>query len=174
MLDQLKPRSPTNIEVFDIGTVNLETAGKEDKIRVANLLFKMVSRIVREGRISASKNTGPSLPIIEKDIGHKIKAQFKETYANTCRIDRQIYDGDIFIHHHNEIRRGPGSYEFEENLVWIVLYGQEIFRALWGWNKVDNKSLVISTSSEAREVYGEIQKKWKAISYNDDLKDQLP
>jgi hypothetical protein len=164
MLDQLKPRSPTNIEVFDIGTVNLETAGKEDKIRVANLLFKMVSRIVREGRISASKNTDTRPPILEKDIGHRIKAQFKETYANTCRIDRQIYDGDIFIHHHSETKRGPGSYEFEENLVWIVLYGQEIFRALWHWNKVDNKSLVISTSSEAREVYAEIQKRWQEIA----------
>ncbi len=164
MLDQLKHRSPADIEVFDIGTVNLETAGKEDKTRVANLLFKMVSRIVREGRISTSEKTDPRPPIIEKDIGHGIKAQFKETYANTCRIDRQIYDGDIFIHHHSETRRGPGSYEFEENLVWIVLYGQEIFRALWSWNKIDYKSLVISTGSEAREVYAEIQKRWQKIA----------
>ena len=167
LLEKLRRQTPSDVESFNIESVDLEIADQETKIKVANQLFKMISWIVWEGRFATSQDPDSGTKITEKNIGHGIKAQFREIYADTCRLDE-----NILIHRHERTGRGAGGFEFWENIAWINLGQLTIFSALWGWGSVDGKSLLILTTPKAREAYCAIQKIYLELLEEKTAKDQ--
>ncbi len=167
LLEKLRRQTPNDIQSIDIKTIDLTTADQETKIQIGNQLFKMVSRIVREGRAAASKCLDQKPELSEKDIGRGITIQCEKVYTDTCRIGE-----NILIHHHNKTEHGLGGFEFNENQAWINLGQRRIFDALWGWDSIDGKSLLISTTPEAKNAYSTIQGIYQELIEEEAAKDQ--
>jgi hypothetical protein len=122
----------------------------------------MAASLVRTAGFDARAKPDQKQGNIERDIGHEIKALFREAFANAC-----VIRGNILIHHHNRTEHGLGGYEFEENIAWILVGGVEVFQAQWGWDSIDAQSLLISASPEARRAFREIREKWLELSKDD-------
>ncbi|GEM_PF-1683574 len=165
--EKLRRQTSNDIPSIDIKTIDLTTADEETEIKTGNQLFKMVSRIVREGQAAASKCLDQESEVSEKDIGRGITIQCEKIYTNTCRIGE-----NVLIHHHNKTEHGLGGFEFNENQAWINLGQRRIFDALWGWDSIDGKSLFISTTEEAKNAYSAIQDIYQELIEEETAKDQ--
>lgn len=157
----LDPKSPSDVIIsafaFDIRKLDCEDHVNDIVLPAAERIFAMVASIINMvgGKLCQEQE------IIERDIGNGVKALCRETYVNTCLIEPGIK-----IHHHNRTEHGLGGCEHEENVAWIIAGGQEIFRAQWGWNSLDKKSLFISLTPEARQTYALIYQKWEQLATN--------
>jgi hypothetical protein len=164
----LKPKSYHDVDLSDFEIENLDLKNTDDKaiLAAAEKIFAMAASLVQTAGFDARTKPDQKQENIERDIGHGIKALFREVFANTC-----VIRGNILIHHHNRTEHGLGGYEFEENIAWILVGGVETFQAQWGWDSIDAKSLFFSSTPEARGAFREIREKWLEL-LKDSGKDQ--
>lgn len=135
-------------------------------LATAEKIFAMIASLVYIADIKARPKPDQRQRIIERDIGHEIKARFKEAFTGSCVIRGNI------VYHHNRTEHGLGGHEFEENIAWVMVGGVEVFGAEWGWESIDGRSLFISTSPEAKGAFAEIREKWLELSKDSDRNQQ--
>ncbi|HOX30003.1 MAG TPA: hypothetical protein P5080_01670 [Candidatus Paceibacterota bacterium] len=166
-LQKFRSHNDVDLSDFDIQNLDLFAAGDKNMLAIAEKIFAMIASLVYTADIKARPKPDQKQRIIERDIGHQIKARFKETFADAC-----VIRGNIDIHHHIRTKYGLGDCAYNENIAWAIVGGVEAFQAQWDLDSIDARSLFISTSPEAKGAFAEIREKWLELSKDSDRNQQ--
>jgi hypothetical protein len=151
---------------LNIRAVKTEHFEESVEMIVANELYKIVSDIVFAGAKNVQDDDAVRKPVYsEINLGFGVKAVAvtisTQKYANTCIINDNIRIGQRLIPIPESVK---GRNETGLVEVFINVGEETLFEAIWGWKKVDKKSLRIHTTPEARAAYAAVYEAWLKLN----------